>query len=264
MKLFAPSTKVSNLLPDWLVTIALAILYCTVTQYLAPFSRHFNAPNNSISHPFAHVEQVDDYHLYAYAIGFPSIVIFFALSFCVKLSNARDRWHLINISLLGLWFALALTSVVTDFLKVLIARPRPDFMERCGLATTLPGLYSLDSCKMPLGHSYLLDGLKSCPSGHLSLSFAGLGFLALWLCGQFGAIRSQKHWQIPMWKPLVCIGAPVTFASYIALSRVQDYRHHPLDVTIGSLIGAMVALMIYRRYFPSPKDQASATPYVSP
>lgn len=35
------------------------------------------------------------------------------------------------------------------------------------------------------------------------------------------------------------------------MSRLADYRHDVYDVTVGSTIGFVVALTIYRRYYPS-------------
>lgn len=261
MNVYLSSSKFKRIIPDWVLTIILFGLYCKVTQDLPPFQRQFDSTDYSISHPYTYSQRVNGSHLYFYAVAVPSLIIFLTSAFLVNLDHVRDRWHLIHVSLLGLWFALFLTCVITDILKCWIASPRPDFLERCGLTLTAPGLYSIDACSLPLGHAKLLDGLKSSPSGHLSLSFAGLGFLALWLGGQFGVVHSLRHCRTPIWRLFVCIGAPLGAATYIALSRVMDYRHHPIDVALGSVIGAVVAYMVYHRYFPSVFDVKSATPH---
>lgn len=263
MRLFVASGRFQRLVPDWIVTIALTISYLLVTQYLPPFSRLFSSTDLSISHPFAHKQRVDDVHLYVYAVGVPTAIVFVVSAFLVNLPTARDRWYLIYVALLGLWFALSLTCVVTDILKCWIANPRPDFLQRCGLKDPAPGLFTLASCTLPLGHDRVLDGLKSSPSGHSSLAFAGLGYLALWLCGQHGLLHSSTFFQVPVWKQFVCMGSPIAAAAYIALSRVQDYRHHPLDVFLGSLLGAVIAYVMYRRYFPSLREKDSASPHVA-
>lgn len=36
----------------------------------------------------------------------------------------------------------------------------------------------------------------------------------------------------------------------IAVSRCEDYRHDVYDVTVGSLLGLLVARFIYRKYYP--------------
>jgi len=35
-------------------------------------------------------------------------------------------------------------------------------------------------------------------------------------------------------------------AGYIALTRVSDYHHHPLDVLSGSVIGSLTSIVLYR------------------
>ncbi|SCV13904.1 related to Diacylglycerol pyrophosphate phosphatase 1 [Nakaseomyces glabratus] len=48
--------------------------------------------------------------------------------------------------------------------------------------------------------------------------------------------------------------------SLIALSRTQDYRHHFIDVIIGSILGMVFAHFTYRRYFPSITDELPFKP----
>lgn len=39
-------------------------------------------------------------------------------------------------------------------------------------------------------------------------------------------------------------------AAYIALSRTRDYRHHFVDVLIGSVLGLGIGFWSYLRLFP--------------
>jgi diacylglycerol diphosphate phosphatase / phosphatidate phosphatase len=43
---------------------------------------------------------------------------------------------------------------------------------------------------------------------------------------------------------------PTLGAALIAISRIEDARHHPFDVITGSLLGALCAYISYRQYFP--------------
>lgn len=43
---------------------------------------------------------------------------------------------------------------------------------------------------------------------------------------------------------------PTLGAALIAISRIEDARHHPFDVVCGSLLGIVVAWYAYRQYFP--------------
>ena len=48
----------------------------------------------------------------------------------------------------------------------------------------------------------------------------------------------------------VCI-IPTLGAALVAVSRIEDARHHPFDVLFGSGLGALCAWGGYRQYFPS-------------
>lgn len=43
---------------------------------------------------------------------------------------------------------------------------------------------------------------------------------------------------------------PTLAAALIAISRIEDARHHPFDALFGSLLGIVVAWYAYRQYFP--------------
>ena len=43
---------------------------------------------------------------------------------------------------------------------------------------------------------------------------------------------------------------PTLGAALIAISRIEDARHHPFDALFGSLLGAVMAWYAYRQYFP--------------
>ena len=45
--------------------------------------------------------------------------------------------------------------------------------------------------------------------------------------------------------------APLLAAALIAISRLEDYRHDVFDVVVGSLIGATITYMTWRRHYPS-------------
>ncbi|KAI9681782.1 MAG: hypothetical protein M1829_000527 [Trizodia sp. TS-e1964] len=104
----------------------------------------------------------------------------------------------------------------------------------------------------------LHDGWRSFPSGHSSWAFSGLGYLAFFLCGQLHALRPD----IDLARFLIAF-SPLLGALLIAISRCEDYRHDVYDVTVGSLLGLLIAYLSYRRYYPRLRARACDIPYSS-
>ncbi|WOG86441.1 hypothetical protein DCAR_0205646 [Daucus carota subsp. sativus] len=78
------------------------------------------------------------------------------------------------------------------------------------------------------------EGYKSFPSGHSSWSFAGLGFLALYLSGKIRAFDRRGH------AAKLCIVLfPYLVAALVGVSRVDDYWYHWTDVFSGALLGLL-------------------------
>ena len=113
------------------------------------------------------------------------------------------------------------------------------------------------------------------PNFDLSLvvSFAGLGFLSLYLAGKLHLFDHKGHtgkaWISVV--PLMAAGKHVFICllSYwclrhtglVAISRTMDYRHHWQDVVVGSLLGLSLAWFSYRQYYPPLSHPLSHRPY---
>ncbi|KAL3830853.1 hypothetical protein ACJIZ3_019655 [Penstemon smallii] len=76
--------------------------------------------------------------------------------------------------------------------------------------------------------SEIKEGHKSFPSG----SFAGLGFLALYLCGKIKCFDGKGHVS-----KLCILFLPILAACLVGVSRVDDYWHHWQDVFAGGILG---------------------------
>ena len=123
-------------------------------------------------------------------------------------------------------------------------------------------------------HHVLHDGWRSFPSGHSSFAFSGLGFLALFFCGQMHVFRPRTD----LGRALLAI-APLLGAALIAISRCEDYRyvhstsklwansnnfsHDVYDVTCGSILGMAIAFFSYRRYYPRLRSPKCDEPFPS-
>lgn len=130
--------------------------------------------------------------------------------------------------------------------------------------------------------------------GHSSFSFAGLGYLSLFLAGQvrlfvlgsgrrgddnrqsneaanggagvredMDAVKQGVFMRGDLARALLCL-APLLGAAMIAISRCQDYRHDVYDVCIGAFLGWVIAYWSYRRYWPNLSSWRSDEPYPEP
>jgi len=189
--------------------------------------------------------------LFVYAAGVPAIVLL------VWNLILRQDLHKAHVTLLGLAISVLTTCFLTDIFKDAIGRPRPDLIARCKPGPTAPttGLVTIDVCT-ETDHHLLQDGWRSFPSGHSSFSFAGLGWLALFMASQSHSLRPRASHIVVM----LC-AAPLVGAALIAVSRLEDYRHDVFDVLCGSLLGLTVTYFTWRRYYPSLLSSSCDEPF---
>jgi diacylglycerol diphosphate phosphatase/phosphatidate phosphatase len=188
--------------------------------------------------------------LLAILAGVVPLLAVILLSFGSRRKLAGDTHH----ALLALVLSLLVTGFLTEWVKVTVGRLRPDFLSRCDpvvpsnlpLTTGGSSLWLGGACRG--SERLVMDGRKSFPSGHSSLSFAGLGFISLYLIGQWRLMAVQDGASASPWSWMVVSG-PLATALFVAMSRIVDYRHHWQDVTVGSLLGIIVTFLIYRLYY---------------
>eukprot|EP00127_Corallochytrium_limacisporum_P006345 Clim_evm56s225 gene=Clim_evmTU56s225 len=131
---------------------------------------------------------------------------------------------------LAFYEGLSLVISVTEILKKLGGRLRPDFAQR---------LQSGDA-------SVIAEGHLSFPSGHASMSFYAYVMISLYLAGTFhvwGRVRQ------PFWKFVLTTFPPMVVPGFISFTRVWDNRHNYDDILAGALIGSVIAFMAYHRHF---------------
>ncbi|CAI4057088.1 hypothetical protein SUVZ_02G3970 [Saccharomyces uvarum] len=247
-----------NIAPKWRVEDVLLLIIMVVLNYpiyyQEPFQRQFYINDLTIAHPYATTQRVNDFMLFVYSFVVPFLTI---LTIGSILGDKRHLIFILYTSLLGLCLAWFSTSFLTNFIKNWIGRLRPDFLARCEPQEGLPldTLFTAIEVCTTKNHERLLDGFRTTPSGHSSESFAGLGYLYFWLCGQL----LTESPVVPIWRKMVAF-LPLLGASLIALSRTQDYRHHFVDVLLGSILGYVMGHFFYRRTFPAIDDPLSFKP----
>lgn len=156
------------------------------------------------------------------------------------ISNGELSWILFFVT------AGITTSIVTEVLKNLVGRYRPDWLDRC--SPTVPGTVIIESwgatssdnppcTNDDISASKLDDGRKSFPSGHSSISFS-LGTVVVFHAGWWMLGSARRT-------PLLCtvlelwMALQISWAIGVASSRVIDNKHHVGDVVGGGFIGVL-------------------------
>ncbi|XP_050149969.1 lipid phosphate phosphatase 2-like isoform X3 [Malus sylvestris] len=236
--------KVAKLLHkyDWLILLLLAAVDVTL-NLIEPFHRFVGKEMmTDLKYPF----QKDTIPFWAvpiYAVLLP-VAIFLVYYICRK--DVYDLHH----AILGLFYSVLITLVITDAIKDAVGRPRPNFFWRCfpnGIGIYDP---ATNNCVCTGEKKIIKEGHKSFPSGHTSVSFAGLGFLAWYLSGKIKVFDRRGH------SAKLCIVIlPLLCAALVGISHVDDYWHHWQDVFAGGLIGIVIASIFYLQSFPLPNQR---------
>ncbi|KAI0136286.1 PAP2 superfamily protein [Xylariales sp. AK1849] len=200
---------VASYVSDWICLIAAGIVGLVLGN-ITPNKRPFRLEDPNISFPFTEHETVTSVTLVLCCAIAPIIVILFvALVFVPgptvpkgtpkSLIWRRKLWEL-HSGWLGLLLSIIAAWFITNGMKNLFGKPRPDLLSRCqpdlenranyvvGGFANLPGsvgqLVSAAICKNP-DTSKLNDGFRSYPSGHSSSAAAGLIYLSFFLASKF-------------------------------------------------------------------------------
>ncbi|KAI8330545.1 phosphatidic acid phosphatase type 2/haloperoxidase [Blakeslea trispora] len=231
---------------DWACVVIMTVAFFAIDK-IEPFRRRFSLEDKTIMFPYTEHESVPIWLLAVIAFVAPILIIAF-----VSLSNIgfKRSFGDFHSGVLGLCLGLSMTIMLTDVIKITAGRPRPDMLSRCQPALTAVdptfGLSTIDICTSDINSHMMRDGFKSFPSGHSSFSFAGLGYLALYLAGKIRMFDKFGY----TYKGFM-FAFPVIGALLVAVSRTEDYRHHWQDVSIGAILGTICAYFAYRQYYPS-------------
>ncbi|KAI0272499.1 lipid phosphate phosphatase 1 [Gloeopeniophorella convolvens] len=236
--------------PNRSMVVATGVLALSWSVEALPvFEREFSLDDPLIQHPHTS-QQISGYTNGMIALAVPLGLVGFIGGF-------RSSVHEIHHGWLAVWSSRALNSLITEALKNRVGRLRPDFLTRCQWDT------STNTCTGKADD--IRDGRRSFPSGHSSTAFTGMTFISLFLAGKTAALCFNSS-PFPgsflgsRLARLCLVLAPLTFSTWVAISRVEDYRHHKEDVIVGSMIGILSATLCYLLYWPNPFALSSFSP----
>nr|GEY15855.1 lipid phosphate phosphatase 2-like isoform X2 [Tanacetum cinerariifolium] len=234
---------------DWLILATLLALMI-ILSLIHPFNRYVGKDMmGDLKYPLKE-STIPFWSVPLYAVFLPMAIF---VAFYLHRKDVYDLHH----AILGLLFSVFITGVITEAIKDAVGRPRPDFFWRC-----FPDGYDIyDKWGAVVCHgdiNVIRQGHKSFPSGHSSWSFAGLGFLSLYLSGKIKAFDREGHAA-----KLCLVFLPLVVACLVAISRVDNYRHHWQDVICGGLIGLTMAIFCYLQFFAPPYHAEGWGPYAS-
>lgn len=193
---------------DWIVILAAAVVGGLLSR-ITPNKRPFNLANPEISYPFVTKEKISTALLIVCGLVIPGVVILFVSLVLVpgptvpksvpkSLIWRRKLWEW-HMGWLGLALSLTSAFLITNGMKNLFGKPRPDLISRCvpdmqnvaahlyhGFGNDQNPIMQLVSAGIctQTDKSILDDGFRSYPSGHSSFSSAGLIYLSLFLASK--------------------------------------------------------------------------------
>lgn len=225
---------------DWVLVLILWLL-SEFASAIPIYEREFSIHDPSISNPLRK-SQVSSELNNALALYLPAVIV--VISGIKNRSLVQSHHGVISVCA-----GRGLARLITEVLKRIIGGLRPDFLSRCEWDKVL------EACTGDAED--ILDGRQSFPSGHSSAAFAGMTFLSLWIAGQtaawcFHAPRPSGSLRSSLMGNFAVTLLPLVWASFVAITRIEDYRHHPEDVIAGSLIGIISAWIFYIMFWPNP------------
>nr|XP_056706564.1 phospholipid phosphatase 3-like [Euleptes europaea] len=228
-----------------LLAASIPFFLCEVSL-VSPVRRGFFCNDSSISYPLRRAETVSDSVLISVGILVTSLAITLGESYRVhnfphvSHSVVRNPYVVALYKEIGAFlFGCTVGQSLTNMAKMAVGRLRPHFLAACR-----PNLTHINCSAGYVEHYSCTGGLseekearKSFYSGHASFAMYSMMYLVFYLQARF-TWRGAR-----LLRPLVQF-VLLMLAMYTGLTRISDYRHHPSDVAVGLLQGALVAYWV--------------------
>ncbi|KAK5164974.1 uncharacterized protein LTR77_009639 [Saxophila tyrrhenica] len=194
---------------DWLVIFLIAGLG-GLFNFIEPYKRPFSLLDLSISFPYITPELVP-YEYLIFICGMAPAIIIALISLLLvpgpRHCRSLNRSQIIRLKFwefergwAGFCLSLAIGFFITQSMKNVFGKPRPNLLERCqpdldniashrvgGWGEDISARWTLVSASICTNNNrrVLDDGFRSFPSGHSSFSWSAMLYLSLFLCSKF-------------------------------------------------------------------------------
>jgi len=159
---------------------------------------------------------------------------------------------------------IGLCEFTTQIAKFYVGRLRPNFYKLCE--------FDVETLSCAASEHINMESRSSFPSGHSSMSTAGMTVLVLFFLGRLGlgmgSIKSNKsgrqqlqHAVCRKRKMTVLMSlAPLGWSTFVACSRLVDNWHHPSDIVAGVCLGLFFPVVVYHMWYPSVLSEYAGFP----
>ena len=163
-----------------------------------------------------------------------------------------------------LLLTIGLCEFTTQMAKLYVGRLRPNFYEFCG--------FDEKTLSCTASEHIIMESRSSFPSGHSSMSTAGMTVLVLFFLGRsglgIGSMKSNKSGRQPTQhvfskrqKSVTLLAfAPLGWSMFVACSRLVDNWHHPSDIVAGICLGLFFPAITYHMWYPSVLSENAGVP----
>ncbi|XP_034044938.1 phospholipid phosphatase 3-like [Thalassophryne amazonica] len=217
-------------------------------KVVSPYRRGFTCGDRSIIYPYRQGEAIPDDILIAAGIVTTGLMIAFGECYRVHFQGISSKAFVKNVYVSCLYkelgcflFGCCVGQSLTNMAKLSVGRLRPHFLSVCGITYTslncTPGTYVTAVSCLKLNQRSEDEARKSFFSGHASFAMYTMLYLAFYLQARFTWCGAR------LLRPLLQISL-VLLALYTGLTRISEYRHHPSDVIIGYMQGAVTAYWV--------------------
>eukprot|EP00554_Chaetoceros_debilis_P003973 CAMPEP_0194084386 /NCGR_PEP_ID=MMETSP0149-20130528/13080_1 /TAXON_ID=122233 /ORGANISM="Chaetoceros debilis, Strain MM31A-1" /LENGTH=170 /DNA_ID=CAMNT_0038767031 /DNA_START=160 /DNA_END=669 /DNA_ORIENTATION=- len=119
------------------------------------------------------------------SITLPLIVLIVVTFISPRIKSACYRFHDAHAAVCTLLTTIGMSEFVTQMVKMYVGRLRPNFYALCE--------FDPSTLQCAANQAREMEGRQSFPSGHSSLSMAGMGVLALFFLGRANIGRKNQE-----------------------------------------------------------------------